>query len=50
MTPDARPARLGRARPSPARSTPADLSLSFSYSNLAVPNEDRYDNPDIRNW
>jgi ribosomal protein L16 Arg81 hydroxylase len=27
-----------------------DVSLSFSYSNLALPNEYAYDNPDIRNW
>jgi hypothetical protein len=27
-----------------------DVCLSVSYSNLALPNEYRYDNPDIRNW
>lgn len=27
-----------------------ELSLSFSYSNLAVPNEFSYTNPSIRNW
>ncbi len=27
-----------------------DLSLSFSYSNLAVPNQFTYRNPEIRNW
>ncbi|MBN8490121.1 MAG: cupin-like domain-containing protein [Burkholderiales bacterium] len=30
--------------------TSLDLSLSFSFSNPAVPNEYRYRNPDIRNW
>lgn len=30
--------------------TALDVSLSFSYSNLALPNSYRYDNPDIRNW
>ncbi|MBX3609532.1 MAG: cupin-like domain-containing protein [Hydrogenophaga sp.] len=27
-----------------------DVSLSFSYSNIAVPNEYRFDNPRITNW
>ena len=27
-----------------------DVSLSFSYSNLALPNDYSYQNPDIRNW
>jgi hypothetical protein len=27
-----------------------DVSLSFSYSNLAIPNDYRYDNPEITNW
>jgi hypothetical protein len=30
--------------------TALDVSLSFSYSNIAVPNEFSYQNPDIRNW
>lgn len=30
--------------------TSLDVSLSFSYSNLALPNHYSYDNPDIRNW
>jgi ribosomal protein L16 Arg81 hydroxylase len=30
--------------------TALDVSLSFSYSNLAVPNDFSYQNPDIRNW
>lgn len=27
-----------------------EVSLSFSFSNLAVPNQFSYDNPDIRDW
>ena len=30
--------------------TALDLSLSFSFSNPAVPNSFSYRNPDIRNW
>ena len=30
--------------------TAIDVSLSFSYSNIAVPNQYTYENPDIRNW
>jgi hypothetical protein len=30
--------------------TSLDVSLSFSYSNLAVPNQFNYDNPSILNW
>ena len=30
--------------------TSLDVSLSFSYSNLAIPNDYRYDNPEITNW
>lgn len=30
--------------------TSLDVSLSFSYSNLALPNDYRYDNPEITNW
>lgn len=30
--------------------TSLDVSLSFSYSNLAVPNDFSYVNPDIRDW
>jgi hypothetical protein len=30
--------------------TSLDVSLSFSYSNLSVPNTFSYQNPDIRNW
>jgi hypothetical protein len=30
--------------------TSLDVSLSFSYSNLAVPNQFNYDNPSIANW
>lgn len=30
--------------------TSLDVSLSFSYSNIAVPNEYRFDNPRITNW
>ena len=30
--------------------TSLDVSLSFSYSNLALPNDYRYDNPEIHNW
>jgi len=30
--------------------TALDVSLSFSFSNLALPNEFSYANPDIRNW
>ena len=30
--------------------TALDVSLSFSYSNIAVPNLYTYQNPEIRNW
>ena len=30
--------------------TSLDVSLSFSYSNLAVPNQFSYQNPSIHNW
>jgi Cupin-like domain len=30
--------------------TALDMSLSFSYSNIAVPNQYTYQNPEIRNW
>jgi ribosomal protein L16 Arg81 hydroxylase len=30
--------------------TALDMSMSFSFSNLAVPNDFSYVNPDIRNW
>lgn len=30
--------------------TSLDVSLSFSYSNLALPNDYRYDQPSITNW
>ena len=30
--------------------TALDVSLSFSYSNIAVPNQYTYQNPEIRNW
>ena len=30
--------------------TSLDVSLSFSFSNLALPNDYRYDNPEIHNW
>jgi ribosomal protein L16 Arg81 hydroxylase len=30
--------------------TSLDVSLSFSYSNLAVPNHYSYTNPEIHNW
>jgi hypothetical protein len=30
--------------------TSLDVSLSFSYSNVALPNAYEYQNPDIRNW
>jgi hypothetical protein len=30
--------------------TALDMSLSFSYSNVAVPNLYSYQNPEIRNW
>jgi len=30
--------------------TALDVSLSFSYSNLAIPNEFSYNNAEIHNW
>lgn len=30
--------------------TSLDVSLSFSFTNLALPNQFTYDDPDIRNW
>jgi len=30
--------------------TSLDVSLSFSFSNLAAPNQFEYDNPSIHNW
>jgi hypothetical protein len=30
--------------------TALDVSLSFSYSNLALPNHYHFANPTIRNW